>query len=565
MEKKQKDLISIFLLVVGVIFILVAGGIFVTTAWQYLPVFVKQLALLVVAGGMFGGSYKLSKNEKLGWISETLFHLGNTFVGFFVVAVMGGVVENGIVGNAFKVMTASGTMAMLVGMKLVVQKHAFDFAAVSLLVDSLLLSGCTAFGASVDVYMYLLAGFTVVLAVMDSMQQNAGAKDGLSMCIGITYLIHACVYAVLTTVYSTVAFDASREATVIIEGVLLSGVIVAFTTLSWIVRKNVAIRVFNSLTAIWFAVVAVNGAFSLAHYQGEYGVVMVLVTVVVAMLTVWLRRNEMTGILVTAAVVIPFGQLFCYFFDALIGLFDGMDSDWTTTYHPYSFILGAALFALYIVKYGCDDIFAKWRESRLLKLAGLQMVTGSVMWLASKMADSWFMVLFLLIAMDVFFVASLFKNETVKRVFMTIAMLNFVTAVFGQPFVEISNNYSVEWTCFLITIGIVLFRHIWYDYKKQLSMLYFVVTCVMLGVLLLSNLNSGGIGNVMILGMIGIVMLITAAIHNNKKYVIASSTTLIILVLYLTREFWLSIAWWVYLFAAGVVLVLLAVKKAKEA
>ena len=82
---------------------------------------------------------------------------------------------------------------------------------------------------------------------------------------------------------------------------------------------------------------------------------------------------------------------------------------------------------------------------------------------------------------------------------------------------------------------------------------------------MIADLISGGIGNVLILGLTGIVMLIVASLQNNKKYVVASSVTLVLLVLYLTREFWLSIAWWVYLFVAGVILVILAIKKAKEA
>ena len=40
-------------------------------------------------------------------------------------------------------------------------------------------------------------------------------------------------------------------------------------------------------------------------------------------------------------------------------------------------------------------------------------------------------------------------------------------------------------------------------------------------------------------------------------------TPLILIVLYLTRTFWLSIAWWVYLFAAGVGLILYAIKREK--
>ncbi|MBO5087275.1 MAG: hypothetical protein J6C01_01250 [Lachnospiraceae bacterium] len=565
MEKKQKNLISIFLLVVGVIFILVAGGIFVTTAWKYLPVFVKQLALLVVAGGMFGGSYALSKNEKLGWISETLFHLGNAFVGFFVIAIMGGVVENNVVGNAFKVLAASGAMAIPVGTKLLVKRGAIDFAALSLLVDGILISGCIACETTINTYMYLLAGFVIGLAVIDTLQQKAKKQDGFSLCVGITYLLHASVYVLLSGMASLASIDNGVDDKLVIDSILWLGVVVAISTLSWMVRRHVLIRLFNSAISVWFTFITVNGIYNLLSDVENFSFVMVFTMVLVTVLMVWLRRVEITSLMIAAAIVIPFGQLFCYWMDALISIFDGVEKTWSTAYHPYSFIVGVGMFALYIVEYGCEDIFIEWKESKLLKFAGLQLATGCVMWFASKMTDSWAMVFYLLVAINMLLVVTVLKNNTAKRVFQTMAMFAVIFATSVQPFVEIPKAFHVEWICFLIAMGIVLFRFIWYDKKEQFSIVYFIATCVILGVLLISNLASGGLGNVLILGMTGIVMLVTAAITNNKKYVVASSVTLIILVLYLTREFWLSIAWWVYLFAAGVGLVLLAVKKAKEA
>ncbi len=565
MEKKQKNLISIFLLVVGVIFILVAGEIFVTTAWKYLPVFVKQLALLVVAGGMFGGSRGLAKNNKLSWISETLFHLGNAFVGFFVIAIMGGVVENGIIGNAFKIMTASFAMATIVGIKLVSKKSAFDFAALSLLVDTLLISGCIALKTTFYVYMYLLAGFVMALAVFDALQRKLERKDGFSLCVGIIYLLHTVYYTLLAGFASMFVLDGYEDASFVRDAIIWFGVVVAITGLTWKARKNVAIRVFNSLATLWFTFVAVYGICGNVLGVGNFSVIMILVVFIATVLMIWLDRAEITGLMVAAAVVIPFGQLLFYVFDSLGGLFGGIEKNWSTTYNPYSVMIGGGMLALYIVKYGCENIFTDWKESRLLKFAGLQMVTGCIMWFASKMVASWAMVFYLLVAINMMFMVIVLKNETAKRVFSTLAMLACMTAIGVQPFVEIADGYNVEWVCFLIGLGIVLFRVIWYDYKDKLSMVYFIATCILLITLLLHNLSVEGLGNVMILGVTGIVMLVLASMKNDKKYVVASSITLILLVLYLTREFWLSIAWWVYLFVAGVVLVLLAVKKAKEA
>ena len=125
--------------------------------------------------------------------------------------------------------------------------------------------------------------------------------------------------------------------------------------------------------------------------------------------------------------------------------------------------------------------------------------------------------------------------------------------------------FAVEVGSLLLGAGIVLLGIIWYDKKNGIRVFQFGFTCMTLLVLLIHNIMVEELACLMFLGIAGIVMLVLAAIKNHKEYVIASSATLSLLALYLTREFWLSIEWWVYLFVAGVVLVGIAIKKEKEA
>ncbi|MBQ4059037.1 MAG: hypothetical protein IJD40_08920 [Lachnospiraceae bacterium] len=557
MERKPKNLISILLLTVGVIFILVAGSIFVTTAWKYLPVLVKQMALLVVSAGMFGGSFLISKNGKLGWISTTLFHLGNAFIGFFVIAVLGGFVDEKVQDNMFRVFAASCAMAIPIVIKLLVKKQVFDFVTLIMLTNIAFVSGCAALEENLRTYMYLLTGLELAMALLDYNNQKANTFDkSFRLCVGVVHLIQTSYYFLLAFLYN-LPDDGGAVST------LFMAVVVAVTGVAWVTRKALAIRVWNSIASFLLVPTAVFDLFHVIGYTGSNSVIWLLVIIIEAVIMIWLARGEMIGLLVAIAVVIPYGQLLCYWLDAWEGLFGGMEENWSATYYPYSIVLGLAFAALYVVRYG--NVESTWKESKMLKFAGVQLIAGCMMWIASKMPEAWTMVFFLLIALDIFMVGVLFKNKEVKQVFNTIALPAFIVAMMLQPFVEIPDAYAVEWNCFLIAIGIVLFRSIWYDKKETFSIIYFVLTCVLLGVVLLSDLVSGGIGNVLILGLTGIAMLIIASIKNNKKYVVASSVTLILLVLYLTREFWLSIAWWVYLFVAGVVLVILAIKKAKEA
>ena len=100
-----------------------------------------------------------------------------------------------------------------------------------------------------------------------------------------------------------------------------------------------------------------------------------------------------------------------------------------------------------------------------------------------------------------------------------------------------------------------MFEKIWF--------FQFLGTCLLMAALVLHNLAVPALPNVMFLGGTALVMLLVATMRKNKHYAILAAATLILVALYLTREVWMSIAWWVYLFVAGVGLVIFAIKKEK--
>lgn len=559
MEGNKKNLISTFLLAVGVIFILVAGGIFVTTAWQYLPEFMKQLALLVVAGGMFAGSNVVSKRLGLHKISSTLYYLGVAFVGFFTVAIMGGVVrEQGFVeANALKMLAACGAMLIPVSANLLRKNSVVACVIEALLVDGVILSSCFAFSLAVSDYIVFQGFYLLLLCLADSYLKSRYYNEAFKLTVAIEYLVHGILYGLMVTSYVMLAGNTGE-----MLSVFMVAMAVLVTYISWKVRQNTAIRVFNSLSLMWFVFVSVICFFEITFPDYEDGLVCLVILLINSGIMVFINRKEVKYIQMATAVVVPYIQLIGFSIDAW--LFDGNASEWSTVYYPYSLVFGVAFLVQYMMVNRNADI-RTWKQNFTLKFAALQMLNGIVLWITAKNYDCEVMTFYLLATISLLTVASFFKKDNIKRVFKTLAIGSFLLAILGQTLIEISNQYIVEWNCFLIVVGIVLFRIVWYDKREQLSCLYYVVVCTLLGILLINNLTSGGIGNVMILGLVGIAILVVAALTNNKKYVIASSITLILLVLYLTRAFWLNIAWWVYLFAAGVGLVLLAIKKEKEA
>ena len=71
-------------------------------------------------------------------------------------------------------------------------------------------------------------------------------------------------------------------------------------------------------------------------------------------------------------------------------------------------------------------------------------------------------------------------------------------------------------------------------------------------------IRSRILSDVLILGIAALVILVISFWIKSKRWFLLACITLAALLLYMTRTFWLSLAWWIYLLAAGVILITLA-------
>ena len=103
------------------------------------------------------------------------------------------------------------------------------------------------------------------------------------------------------------------------------------------------------------------------------------------------------------------------------------------------------------------------------------------------------------------------------------------------------------------TVGLGL---LWRDsdkMRKPVSVVQFIITvCILFG-MLAHNLQYEKIECLLVFAISTFIMFVISAFLSNRKYQIASGITLVLTVFYLTRSFWLSISWWVYLFVAGII------------
>ena len=110
---------------------------------------------------------------------------------------------------------------------------------------------------------------------------------------------------------------------------------------------------------------------------------------------------------------------------------------------------------------------------------------------------------------------------------------------------------AIIFAAFTISIGL-LWRNS-EKMRKPVSVIQFAMTVLILLGMLVHNISYEKIECVLVFAISTFIMFIISAFLSNRKYQIASGITLVLTVFYLTRSFWLSISWWVYLFVAGII------------
>ena len=160
------------------------------------------------------------------------------------------------------------------------------------------------------------------------------------------------------------------------------------------------------------------------------------------------------------------------------------------------------------------------------------------------------------------FITMFFRKEGFFRFAVTAAMFLFTmnfqldaVRVFESSFPAAGYLHAeiraLIFAAFTIAIGL-LWRNS-EKLRKPVSVIQFVITVIILLAMLVHNLEYEKIECLLLFAITTFIMFVVSAFLSNRKYQIASGITLLLTVFYLTRSFWLSISWWVYLFVAGII------------
>ncbi|MFZ2539585.1 MAG: hypothetical protein WAX04_11875 [Oscillospiraceae bacterium] len=145
-----------------------------------------------------------------------------------------------------------------------------------------------------------------------------------------------------------------------------------------------------------------------------------------------------------------------------------------------------------------------------------------------------------------------------NRVLLTIVGCALSMTYWNQPFFRLNPIIRMEFTLLPFILFAIALKYIWENQRKVCNMILFVVSCIGIVILGLDAVVSEELLDVLILGTIALCMLIGAFFMKRKTWFLLSSNTLTILAVYMTRNFWMSLAWWIYLLATGVILISIA-------
>lgn len=564
----KKNFNSIMLMILGVIFVVIAGGIFITTAWEYIPGFMKTLFLLVISFGFFCGSILASKNEKLKITCKVLFYLGSIFLGFFIVGATGGLQIREMELNSLRLWMATMVVAIPIMMNYVKRKSVFEWNVLIVLLDlsMIFLSICLKIHFSYYVIIFICMIFVMSIYLYFLKENREGSVIEGSLLIQIiVHQIMSILFCFILVFCQLIFLFFQTEENFLNESKLLCIMLlyVMISGLLYYTYKAKILRILNSFMIYFCTFSVFIFLLGVGNDLNEWRMIIFVSFAMNMFISVSLFRKEMLYMNVMFAYGISVLQILNFLFWYEYSLSGQLVNDnFKVTYYPYLVILIVGMLLVYLRLKWKNEEKQEFRK-KLLYLSGLQLLVASLIWISASKGEGLLALLFGIQSVACVSVAVMIRDELIKKVLNTGAISFGIVTCLLQEFIMIPKAYMVEWNVFIITVGLFIIGRCWNCYRIIRWSLQFGTVCFMLFVLLMNNLVNPNcsIINVLILGVLAFVILIISLKKNNKEYAIAASITLGLMAFYMTRDFWLSIAWWVYLFVVGIFFILLAIKK----
>lgn len=147
------------------------------------------------------------------------------------------------------------------------------------------------------------------------------------------------------------------------------------------------------------------------------------------------------------------------------------------------------------------------------------------------------------------------QKPVFRRWIYTVVLTAPVIAWIFQPFFELPDVIELELKILPVLIYCAVIRMLWKEKLTVIDNITFGIYAFSYLLLFADALSSGLIADGLIIVITSFILLVFSFIVKKKKWFILSVAVLLTATLFMSRNFWASLAWWVYLLAAGLILI----------
>lgn len=417
-----------------------------------------------------------------------------------------------------------------------------------------IINNCMGYSVSV---LYIVFVYLVLWMIIELIRKR---NINIAICIIfmlmtlMTYIQHEIYlpYAFVLAVYSFIKISKTEKNKKLIGYMGLTNVYAGIFTLSDFMAKNeyVGFLVTMLCIAITFVACKIYKKIDISNYLRIIAVIvyiLLFVAYIVCDVNVYGILFVFISFLFTYAIIVKSKMNWLGIISTLFTLF--LPVAFALKYDVSTNVIYMAMMIIILLTLSVERLWCKVIDDGKVEWFGIAQVVW-ILCIAAFGNSNWRFVYAIILCayiMQFYFI----KNNIVKKIVLSTVGVAIIYTYWAQPFLNWSDKIGTELIVLPIAIYAFVIKYIWND-TKSVNIVRTIINVILLLILVVNAIIMGAILNAIILELLGVCILVISYIRNNKLCVKIAGIMLIGVTLYITKGFWLSIAWWIYLLVAGI-------------
>ncbi|MCL2140546.1 MAG: hypothetical protein FWH42_02545 [Dehalococcoidia bacterium] len=368
--------------------------------------------------------------------------------------------------------------------------------------------------------------------------------------------ISACALAFVP--FCFVFYYTDADWLVLVLCLAAAGMVMLISPLRQVISGKASLPELTTISAIFLNASAVLSLFAFSPSDGLLAILAIVITALLSMISLYfLQENtfNIIGILVIWAAV----------FEASTSLSNYIYAEnfnvplmAMTTMFALMLILGRVIFG--------KKLFKDTPNGRLLDYLSLSAIITPFIFLCSEPlfgVSNRYVTHGSLIVFMVYgccFLGRKFSNEynTFNKHLISLVLAIAVITFLTQPYILLPGLITTEYNLVVLLVAVVLYSVLWN--KTVFSRHALFITAAISVLIQFSDIIGGEYRqfDAALLGVVMALILFGSFFFKKRRWFLLSLITLAVFAIYLSKDFWLSISWWVYLMVCGTIMIIVA-------